>query len=234
MWAWLAIPWVRKLGEVVLLVAALGAVVHWIYHSGRIAGLQEEAGKETEANRAQFEQIRTQFQQQLDAGRAREEQLSQMATRFADIAAAANTRVQTAQQASVADSGKVQALPDSAVKSDLEVKLGGPLENPAVLRQADAIVTDYPHKVEEAKARAAEVDAMRSSLETANDQTGNAKQERDAAILAFNQILPLYTQAYNAAIQGHRKWYCLWLCKPKRTLLLPAPATLAGTLKPAH
>jgi len=228
MWAWLAIPWVRKLGEVVLLLAALGAVVHWIYRSGRVAGAQEESGKQTEANHAQFEQIRTQFQQQLDSGRAREEQLAAMATRFADLAAQASSRVQTAQQASVADAGKVHDLPDSAVKADLELKLGGPLENPAVLRQADIVVTDYPHKVEEAKARAAEADAMRSNLATANDRTANAQAERDDAIGAFNQVIPLYTQAYNAAIVGHRRWYCLWLCKPKRTISLPAPASLAA------
>lgn len=226
MWAWLAIPWVRKIGEVVLLLAALGAVVHWIYHAGRTAGVQDEAGKQTETNHAQFEQIRTQFQQQLDAGRAREEQLSLMATKFADLAAAASTRVQTAQAQSTFDAGKVQALPDSAVKSDLEVKLGGPLENPAVLRKADGIITDYPHKVDEAKAEADQVTAMKSSLDNANSQTANAAQERDAAVSAFNQVLPLYAQAYNAAIEGHRRWYCLWLCKPKRTIALPAPASL--------
>jgi hypothetical protein len=231
MWAWLAIPWVRKIGEVVLLLAALGAVVHWIYHAGHTAGLQEEAGKQTEANHAQFEQIRTQFQQQLDAGRIREEQLSMMATKFADIAASAAARVQTAQTQSAVDSSKVQALPDAAVKADLEVKLGGPLENPAVLRKADGIITDYPHKVEEAKAEADQVAATKSSLETAKAQTANTEQERDAAVSAFNRVLPLYTQAYNAAIQGHRHWYCLWLCKPKRTLELPAPASLLPAKK---
>jgi hypothetical protein len=231
MWALLALPWVRKIGEGVLLLAALAAVVDWIYRSGRTAGVQEETGKQTEANRAQFEQIRTQFQQQLDAGRAREEQLSQMATKFADLATAAATRVQTVQAQSAVDSNKVQALPDSAVKADLEVKLGGPLENPAVLRKADGIITDYPHKVDEAKAEADQVAAIKSSLDTANAQTANTQHERDAAVSAFNQVLPLYTQAYNAAIQGHRQWYCLWLCKPKHTLELPAPASLLAVKK---
>jgi hypothetical protein len=227
MWTLLAIPWVRKLGEVLLLLAALAAVVNWIYRAGHTAGVQEETGKQTEANHAQFEQIRTQFQQQLDAGRAREEQLSQMATKFADLAAAAATRIQTVQAQSVADASRVQALPDSAVKADIEVKLGGPLENPAVLRKADGIITDYPHKVDEAKAEADQVAAMKSSLDTANSQTANAAHERDAAISAFNQVLPLYTQAYNAAIEGHRHWYCLWLCKPKRTMNLPEPASFS-------
>lgn len=227
MWTWLAIPWVRKLGEVVLLLAALGAVVHWIYHKGRESGAQDEAGKEVEASRVQFEQIRTQLQQQLDAGRAREEQLSQMATNFANLATQASIRVQDAQRASVADAGKIQALPDSAVQKDLEARLGGPLSSPVVLRQADAIVTDYPHKVDEAKALAGELDATKSSLDTSKAQTVNAQAERDSAIAAYNGLVPLYSQAYNAAIQGHRKWYCLWLCKPKRVLQLPNPATLS-------
>jgi len=231
MWAWLAIPWVRKIGEVVLLLAALGGVVHWIYHSGREAGAQDQAGKEVEASRAQFDQIRSQLQQQLDAGRAREQQLSEMATRFADLAAQASMRVQEAQRASVVDAGKVQALPDSDVQKDLEAKLGGPLASTVVLRRADTIVTDYPHKVEEAKALAGELDATKSSLKTAQDQTANAEGERDSAISAYNGLVPLYSQAYNAAIRGHRKWYCLWLCKPKRVLELPNPATLAR-LKP--
>lgn len=226
MWAWLAIPWVRKIGEVALLLAALGAVIHFIYHKGKTDGAQEESGKETEASHAQFEQIRQTLQQQLDAGRAREEQLSSMATRFADLAAQASIRVQSAQQASVADSGKVQGLPDSALKADLEIKLGGPLEDSAVLRKADSIVTDYPHKVDELQARASEVDATKSALTTAQQQKANSETERDSAISAYNQVVPLYTQAYNAAIEGHRRWYCLWLCKPKRTLLLPVPASL--------
>jgi hypothetical protein len=70
--------------------------------------------------------------------------------------------------------------------------------------------------------------ATKSTLDTANARKANAQHERDAAISAFNQVLPLYTQAYNAAIERHRRWYCLWLCKPKHTIDLPVPAPLAG------
>jgi len=59
----------------------------------------------------------------------------------------------------------------------------------------------------------------------------NMTVERDAARGALNRLVPLYTQAYNAAIGGHRKWYCAFLCKPKKTLPLPDPITLSGTMK---
>jgi hypothetical protein len=234
MWAWLAIPWVRKLGEVLLLILALVAVVHFIYHRGVQAGAQGEAGRQVETNRVQFEQIRTSLQQQLDEGRARETELKQMAMHYADLAVQANAAGQAARQAAVVDAGKVHALPDTAIKADLEVKLGGPLENPAILRKADEVVTDYPHQIEIANACALEVKAMTSGLETCKAQTVNARSERDAALSAYNQLVPIYAQAYNAAIQGHRKWYCLWLCKKKSILNLPAPASLVAPKSPAR
>lgn len=226
MWAWLAIPLVRKTAEVVLLFAALGATVLEIYHRGKSAGQQAEQSSATEKNHAEFDLITKQFQIQLDAGKAREEQLATLAARFADVAATAGGRVQTAQQASRVDSTRIETMPDSAVKLDVEAKLGGSLADPAVLRHADQVITDYPHKVDEARASGEQVAALRSGLENAQEQTATIAGERDAAVSAYNAVLPLYAQAYNAAILGHRHWYCLWLCKPKRTIALPAPATL--------
>jgi hypothetical protein len=226
MWAFLAIPAVRKIGEGLLVLAMLVAVVYAIYHAGRRAGEAGEAGKETEAGRAQFDQIKQTLQTDIAAGQAREAQLMAMATKFADIAAAASQRVQTAQAAGQADAAKVNALPDSALKSDLEAKAGGPLENPAVLRHVDDVFTDYPHKTDELKATNDQLAAVNSRLDTVQEQIATVSGERDAALAAFNQVVPLYTQAYNAAIQGHRKWYCLWVCKKKNSMALPEPATL--------
>jgi len=226
MWTWLAIPWVRKLGEIVLLLVALFAVVHYIYHRGKQAGLAEEGGRQVEGNKVQFDRLNATFQAQLSAGQVRETQLAQLATQFASLAAQAATRVQTAQQQSTNDATKVASLPDSAVRADLELKLGGPLTDPAVLRRDDTIVTDYPHKVDEAKAAEEQLTALNQSLDTAQSQTTNARQERDAAVTAYNGLVPLYAQAYDVAIRGHRRWYCLWLCKPKTTIGLPAPVTL--------
>ncbi len=185
--------------------------------------------KQTEASHAQFDQVRAQLQSQLDSGRAREDQLAQMATRFADIAA----------QAIDAGSGRAATINRrrrpcgrrcaySAVKNDLEVKLGGALEDPATLRKADEIVTDYPHKVDEAKAANETAAAIESNLET--EKARRDIRRRNATRRSppsTPQVLPLYTQAYNAAIEGRRRWYCLWLCKPKRTISLPPPASLS-------
>jgi Na+-transporting methylmalonyl-CoA/oxaloacetate decarboxylase gamma subunit len=226
MWAFLAIPAVRKIGGALLVLAMLASVAYAIYHAGRRAGEQAEAGKETEVGRAQFDQIRTTLQTELDASHAREQQLGELAARFADIAAAASQRKEAAQAAGQADAAKVNALPDSAVKADLEAKAGGPLENPAVLRHVDDVFTDYPHKIDELKATGEELAAVNARLDAVEGQVAAVGAQRDAALAAFNQVVPLYTQAYNAAIQGHRKWYCLWLCKKKNSMALPEPAAL--------
>src|SRR2546429_1497132 len=231
MWTIFALPWVRKLGEGALLLAAISAVCLQIYHSGRRAGAQEEAGKETEAAHQQFTEIRQSLEDQIARGAARELQLAQIAQRNAELAAAAQTRVNTARQMSEADATKVRALPDSAVKADLELKAGGPLENPAVLRHVDDVVTDYPHKVEEAKASAEGIAAVNGRMDALGQAVSNMTAERDAAVGAFNRLIPLYTQAYNAAIVGHRRWYCAFLCKPKNTLRLPDPVTLTAPIR---
>lgn len=227
MWALFALPIVRKIAAALLVLAAIGAVLFSVYHAGEHEGARSEAGKETEAGRAQFEQISKTFEQQLAAGQQREQQMSQLAQRFADIASQASARVQNARDASATDASKVHALPDTAVKADLEAKAGGPLEDPAVLRHVDQVVTDYPHKVDEAKASSDELAAVSSRVDAIQGQLGAAQAERDAAIGAFNGLVPLYAQAYAAAVSGHRRWYCLFVCKTKNGLNLPEPASLS-------
>src|SRR5256885_5880835 len=49
MWAWLAIPWVRKLAGAALAVAAIAGIAFAIYHAGVHARAPAEAGEENEA-----------------------------------------------------------------------------------------------------------------------------------------------------------------------------------------
>ena len=233
MFTFLAIPLVRKIGGAALVLLALSSVAFAIYHAGVHTGAQAEAGRQAETNKIQFDQIQRTLAERLAADREEKEGLRQMMLKFADLAAQASTRQQAAQQASVVDKQKVENLSDSAIKGDLEMKLGGLLENPFILRKADEIVTDYPHKLDELKGAKDEVAATIGKLETAQKQTANAEKDRDAVLDAYNQVLPLYTQAYNAAIQGHRKWYCLWLCKKKKKIGLPEPVTLGMKLAAA-
>ena len=127
MWAWLAIPWVRKLAGAALALAAIAGIAFAIYHAGIHAGAREEAGKETEAARPQFDRLEKTYQAALAASEAREERLGIMAAKFADVAVAAANRVEIARAASAVDAAKVKAIPDSAVKSDLISKAGRPL-----------------------------------------------------------------------------------------------------------
>lgn len=227
MWALFALPWFRKLAGAALILAAIAAIAFAIYHAGLHEGARTESGKETEAARPQFEQLQANFQAAVTAGQQREERLAQLAMKFADVAAQASTRTDAARAASSADAAKVRAIPDSAIKNDLMTKAGGSLEDVGVLRHLDDVVTDYPHKLEENAAQRDQIAAVNQRIDAVLAQLANAQGERDSAIAAFNQLVPLYTQAYNAAIDGHRKWYCLFLCKPKRTLNLPAPVSLA-------
>src|SRR5260370_18821582 len=171
MWTIFMLPWVRKLAEAALLVAAVAAVCLHIYHAGRRDGAKEESGKEIEAAHQRFTEIEKSLQERISEGHAREAQLGQIAQRNAELAAAAQSRIDTARHISDVDAAKVKALPDSEVKADLELKAVRPLENPPILRHVDDVVTDYPHKVEEAKASAdaivavnARVDALTPSL----------------------------------------------------------------------
>jgi hypothetical protein len=71
----------------------------------------------------------------------------------------------------------------------------------------------------------AQVTALDGTQEASGKELAAVEAERDAGITAYNALLPLYTQAYNAAVPRHRHIWCLWICKDK-PLALPKPATL--------
>ena len=75
----------------------------------------------------------------------------------------------------------------------------------------------------------AQVAALQSADAAKDQELAATSKERDAALDAYNGLLPLYTQAYNAAAVRHRHPWCLWICKSK-PLSLPKPVSLVKQL----
>lgn len=228
----LAMPIVRKIASAGLALAAVGAILFACYHAGLHAGQRQEAGKETETDRVQFTQLAETYKQSLASAEARAAASEQLALQYAQLAIQASQRIQTAQTTIKAETAKVQAIPDAGLKADLELKLGGPLENPAVLRKDDEIVSQAPGKDALIKAGGEKINALVQQLDAVNKQIMEVTEERDASISAYNTLVPLYAQAFNAAIVPHRKWYCLFLCSKKTALKLPDPVTLQSVMQP--
>ena len=124
----------------------------------------------------------------------------------------------------------VQALPDSAVKADIEMKLGGPLENPDILRRADILVTEHPILKAENEALGAQVSEIRKQVDLQGQRVTNLEEQRDTVLGAYNNLKEHYVAAYNVAQQPKRRWYCLFLCKTKDSLPFPSPLTLEEPL----
>ena len=225
MFALLALPWVRKCLEALLVFGAIAAIAYAIYDRGLHAGQRAEASSQVAAEKSQFETLQSAFAQQLSAANATADKyhdlvavLLQQAQRSADQARA------SAIQAS-AESEKVAALTDTDIQQDLETKLGGPLSSPAILRRDDAMITDYPHLKDQAQALAAQVTSLQSADAAKDQELAVTSTERDSALGAYDGLLPLYVQAYNAAVTRHRHAWCLWLCRSK-PLSLPKPPSL--------
>lgn len=229
MWT-LLLPVLKKFGGAIFIVAATASVVFAIYHAGLHAGQHDEAGKETEAAKAQFSQVADTYKEALTTAQAAATHNADLALQYAQLAIAASQRVTQAQTVVKESQQKVAAIPDAGIKADLELKLGGPLENPAVLRKDDEIVSAAPGKDVVIKAQADKLDAINKELNAVSQQMTAVAAERDSAMDAYAHLVPIYAQAYNAAIVPHRKWYCAFLCSKKSTLKLPDPVTLASVV----
>src|SRR5579862_3022594 len=66
----LALPWVRKCLEALLLLGAIAAVVYAVYDKGLHAGQHQEASNEVQSSKSQFDRLESTFTQQLSAANA--------------------------------------------------------------------------------------------------------------------------------------------------------------------
>ncbi len=123
-------------------------------------------------------------------------------------------------------------MPDTELKADIEQKVGGPLELPSALRKLDLIVTDYPHCVEAKEHLQEEIRLLHQKSNAQEAECAAVRVQRDQAIESWNELLPLYTRAFNAAMPKRGFWgkvchiFTVGLkCKVKK-LDLPNPVTL--------
>ena len=221
----LSIAWVRKALEVGLVVVAIAGGLYAIYRKGLDAGHAAEASSQVQASKAELQRVESTFQQQLTAQSATVDQERALVTSLLAQVGKASGQAQAAAAAGTAAKQQLATIPDNQVQQDLEAKLGGPLTSPAILRLDDSIVTEWPHLKDQQAATVAQVTALQGEADAQNKELTAVEAQRDAGITAYDALLPLYTQAYNAAVPRRRHAWCLWICRSK-PLALPAPATL--------
>jgi Tfp pilus assembly protein PilE len=208
-----------------ILVVAITAIAYGLYDKGIHAGQRAEASSQVQASKTEFERIETTFNAQLSAANTAADKYQQMVSALVQQAQQSAGKAQAAVAAETVDNQKLAAVPDPEIQKDLETKLGGPLTSPAILRLDDSMVTDYPSLKAEAESLASEVGTQQTERTAEEQELAAVSKERDSAVEAHDEIIPLYAQAYNAAVVSHRHFWCLWICKSK-PLTLAKPDTL--------
>jgi cell division protein FtsB len=110
--------------------------------------------------------------------------------------------------------------------------LSNPVNSAAALRAIDARLSDCEHLSEQTAALTQQVAALTARDAARDAQLTATASERDAVLDAYNQLVPLYAQAFRVATQRRRRWFCLFLCSTGPRLTLPPPLTLHPPLSP--
>ena len=218
-------PLGRRLAGAAAVLALIAGFAWHFYAKGREAGAQDQQASDLTQSKKAFDQLEAGYQDRLQRSAADAEQARAAAAAYQQQASLLAVKAIDAVRAAAADRGKIEQLPDAAVPGDLEVRLGGKLSQPEILRKLDLIVADYPHVLEENRALAGQVAALTAGAAEQTKQIAATESSRDAAIDAYNALLPLYVQAYNAAQPRKRKFWCLFLCKRAKKIALPPPVT---------
>ena len=204
----LANKYARSLIEAAGFALLVGLLVLHIYNAGKSAGAQSEKVQQVDKDRKLFDDAVSQYRDQLGAAARREEQAAKLVAQSQVNASRAAAAVTTTVATMQSDVAKVRALPAPAVQGDLESKLGGALSDPETLRKDDVAVTSYAPLQLETTQLQNQVSALRGEVGDQTQQIAALTKERDSAVAAYNAIIPLYTEAFNAiprkrSILGH-------------------------------
>jgi hypothetical protein len=209
----LALKYWKEVLLVLLLMAVAGFLVH-IHEEGIREGEQKTQLSQLESDKSQvLNALSTTNGVLTQQGALIAAQNAQLAAGQAQLA---NLKAKQAQA-----SQSVAALAPTAVQGDLELKAGGPLSNPEILRKIDDSYTQLPILT----AQLANVVEQSKIL---TDQVEAISKERDALSGELGTLIPAYTRAYNAAQKKHSlfiKIITLGLVRD-RHLDLPDPTTL--------
>jgi hypothetical protein len=198
-------------------------------------GAKREAAGYANGNRAQLEIDKKQFEQtqkQYEAVLQSKEQEIQLAnsqiTKLETQVQSLTAQFKTLAALREQQTTHVASLPDSQVKADLESNLGGPLEDPTILRKADDIVIQYPTVLKQVDVLSSKVDVLNNELTATNKKVDAITAQRDAAVQFSNEVVGYYIKAYNAS-QKHHSWFVKVITfglVRDRHLNLPSPASL--------
>jgi len=218
MWPFLISPLGRKIALVMGLCIALGAAVLMIYNRGKAAGQIDGARAQLETDRQQYEQDRKIFLDTLAIYKAKDEAAQQ-------LIASLDAQLGILRNARVASRAAVDKLADADLGKDIHQKLGNPPTDVPLtiseLRRVDEVLTDYPIVVAQNTVLEKKIDALGQRVDALEHQ-------RDAAVEAYNKLVPLYAKAYNATQKKHSRFVkiiTLGLVRDRK-LNLPDPVTL--------
>lgn len=121
---------------------------------------------------------------------------------------------------------QVASLSDSAVKADLEIKAGGPLEDVSVLRRIDDVYTQFPLVKEEVSKLGRRVTEIEGREEKLKGQLAATEKQRDDLKTIYNAVAADDKLLRDLLNRPKRRAWCLWLCKTKDHILPPAPIGL--------
>jgi chromosome segregation ATPase len=225
-WAFLlARPKLIAGGLIIVLLA--GAFVWW-GNSRSAAGYASGQRAQLETDKTQFTQLQQQYQSTLAAQQAKIDASDAQLTILKTLYQSLSSQFALLQSQRQQQQAQVAQLPDSQVRADLEVKLGGSLEEPSILRKDDAIVTDYPLALKSIETLTQKVSNLDSTVVELGHKVDAIAAQRDASIQFGNNVVALYTRAYNAAQVHHSRFVKIitfGLVRDKH-LNLPEPTTL--------
>ena len=217
------LPLPYKLGiAAIALAAVLGWGLHlkhsWqeeAYNNGQAAQqlvMSEEIAKQTQLAAQQFK-AQQDLIESYKADRAASQQREAML-----VQAISNLKLQQ-QQATQ----QVAALPDyTAVRADLEKKAGGSIEDYRTLQRIDDAYTQLPlvrDEVAKLATRITEIEGREGSLK---NQVAATEKQRDDLKAQYNAVVADNTHLRDLLNRPKRRAWCLWLCKTKDKLVLPA------------
>ncbi len=232
MWRWLISPLGLKIaGGLVAAGLVTGTILHY-RTKWKEEGRREGEQAAVEADKKVFEQIEERYREQLEAGREREVAMASLVKQFGFAAERSRQDFLAVLKEAQTDRQRVEQLPDAELKGDIERKMGGALELPSTLRKLDLIVTDYPYCVEAKGHLQEEIRLLHEKSNAQEAECAAVRSQRDRAIESWNELLPLYTRAFNAAMPKRGLWgkvchiFTAGLkCKVKK-LDLPEPVLL--------
>jgi hypothetical protein len=217
MWLFLLSPLGRKLAGAAAVAVLLAGTVYYIYNKGKAAGYADGQRAQMEQDRVQFEQDRKVFLDELAKYKERDDAAkAEISQRDSELQSLRSNRTRI--------HGAVAAIPAPALVADIQSRMGSVVSG--TLGEADL------RRIDEALAAQQNLEAQVAALEAKSAQQDKRidaiEHQRDSAITAYNNLVPLYSRAYNAAQKKHSmfvKIITFGLVRDRK-LDLPEPATL--------